>query len=65
MPLLSTEKNHSEKIIGIQLREVDMTYISRDLFVWLMVYTLTDTRQPVDIEITSLSVLLPHFDADT
>ena len=41
-----------------------MTCISSDISVWLC-YTPTDSLQPVDIEITSLSVLLPHIDADT
>ena len=53
------------KIIGNQLREVDTTYISRDLSVWLMSYTLTDTRQPVDIDSSLLSMLLPRIDANT
>ena len=41
-----------------------MTYISSDLSVWLC-YTPTDSLKPVDIEITSLSVLLPHIDVNT
>mgnify|MGYP001800270296 CR=1 FL=1 len=32
-----------------------MTCISSDLSVWLMSYTLKDTRQPVDIDSSSLS----------